>query len=146
MSANLVEWTVRMVMLVLAGLVTLSILGSIAAMSNGAGGGPDPAAGARPVLDGPPQPAPAPQPETVPAGPPPAEPEPDLPGATPDAGTIAVAAPQPERDGGPERWLEAIAYALLALAGLGAIGLVLLWRGLRRLDRIAQALEARPRH
>jgi hypothetical protein len=142
----MIEWTVRMVMLVLAGLVTLSILGSIAAMSNDAGGGPDPVAGTRPVFDSAPQPAPAPRAETVPAGPSPGEPEADARGAAPDAGAIVVAAPQPERERRPERWLEAIAYALLALAGLGAIGLVLLWRGLRRLGRIADALEARPRH
>jgi hypothetical protein len=136
MTSNLAEWVVRTVMLVLAGLVTLSILGSIAAMSNGAGVPDLRAARERPVL----APAPEPQPE------PPAEPQPispletsppPPPQAQTPAGTELVAVPAPPEEERPERWLEAIAYALLAIAGLLALLLILLWRGVRALGRIA---------
>ena len=45
----------------------------------------------------------------------------------------------------PARWLEAIAYALLALAGLLAIALLLLASAARDLKRIADSLSGRPR-
>lgn len=146
----MVEWTVRMVMLVLAGLVTLAILGSIAAMSNDAGN-PAPAAPAgRPVLGPAPQPTPGPQPRPMPAQPArPAEATPPPAGTGQGAAAgpsdMAEAAPQAAPDRERERWLEAIAYGLLALAGLAAIGLVLLWRATRQLGRIADAVEARQR-
>jgi hypothetical protein len=34
------------------------------------------------------------------------------------------------------RWLEAIAYALLAIAGIGALGVLMLWSIVRELRRI----------
>jgi hypothetical protein len=145
MSANLIEWTVRMAMLVLAGLVTLAILGSIAAMSNDAATVAPAASRGTAAVEAAPQPLPAPPAEAVPAVPPAA------PGAarrdpSPGAPAIAAGAAPPSSPGDDaERWLEAIAYGLLALAGLFAIGLVLLWRGLWQLGRIADALEARPR-
>jgi hypothetical protein len=141
MTSNLAEWVVRTVMLVLAGLVTLSILGSIAAMSNQAGVPGLSAERQRPVL------APAPKPQVaepqqsdtaaaLPSEPPPqAQP----PQAQPPAGTELVAVPAPPEKERPERWLEAIVYALLAIAGLLALLLVLLWRGVRALGRIADA-------
>ncbi|HLL31415.1 MAG TPA: hypothetical protein VK403_10500, partial [Allosphingosinicella sp.] len=55
-------------------------------------------------------------------------------------GTTAVAA-RPSREENEERWLEAIAYALLALAGVGAIGVLMLWRAVRELRRIAGSRE-----
>ncbi|HEY0026582.1 MAG TPA: hypothetical protein VGC35_01815 [Allosphingosinicella sp.] len=137
MVSNFAEWVVRTVMLVLAGLVTLSILGSIDAMSNdtvGAGfRGND-----RPVL------APAPEPSAPVQQPAPAAPAP----------ATDVSPPQPDGTGGPgqlvtspaapeeprsERWLKAIAYALLAIAGLLALLLILVCRGIRALTRIAEA-------
>jgi hypothetical protein len=141
MGSNVAEWLVRTVMLVLAGLVTLSILGSIAAMSNQAGVPGLSGERVRPVL----APAPEPQPETSPQP----RPQPDvapgasLPGAAPEPGTELVAVPAPPEEERPERWLEAIAYALLAIAGLLALLLVLLWRAVRALGRIADRAELR---
>jgi hypothetical protein len=141
MGSNVAEWLVRTVMLVLAGLVTLSILGSIAAMSNQAGVPGLSGERVRPVL----APAPEPQPETSPQP----RPQPDVgpgaspPGAASQPGTELVAVPAPPEEERPERWLEAIAYALLAIAGLLALLLVLLWRGVRALGRIADRAELR---
>ena len=137
MTSNLGEWVVRTVMLVLAGLVTLSILGSIAAMSNQAGVPDLRTQRERPVL--------APAPEPVPEQ---AQPQPGTTAGTPlaptpqteaPAGTELVAVPAPPEEERPERWLEAIAYALLAIAGLLALLLILLWRGVRALRGIAEA-------
>lgn len=145
MTPGFFEWVVRTAMLVLAGLVTLSILGSIAAMSNDAAAPPG-AGEAAPVR-------PAPGPETVPRASEAPTPEPGevaeagaggaAPGTAAEGAAIA-AAPPPAEDR-LARWLEAISYALLALAGLAAIGLLLFWRAARQLRRIAEALEARPR-
>ena len=136
MGSNLLEWVIRTAMLVLAGLVTLSILGSIAAVSNqvddpGAIGGRD-----RTVF-APPEPAP-----TEPNAQPPAPAAPDTQSSTPQpGGTTAagefVTVPAPPEEPNPDRWLEAIAYALLAIAGLFALLLILVWRGVRTLGRIA---------
>jgi hypothetical protein len=137
MTSNVAEWVVRTVMLVLAGLVTLSILGSIAAMSNEAGVPGLSAERQRPVM------APAPASETPPAEPQEvgtkaAAPAGQSPQAQPQPGTELVAVPAPPEEERPERWLEAIAYALLAIAGLLALLLILLWRGVRALTRIAE--------
>jgi hypothetical protein len=137
MGRNLTEWVVRTVMLVLAGLVTLSILGSIAAVSNQAGVPGFSGARERPVS--------APVPEREPASEPAADAAPPPPPAqqTPqaDSGSAGelVAVPAPPEEERPERWLEAIAYALLAISGLLALLLVLLWSGVRALGRIADA-------
>jgi hypothetical protein len=90
---------------------------------------------------------PGPAPEPAPSPPP--EERANAPAAAPGtAGDVGAAAPgDPRQARGEEdlaRWLEAIAYALLALAGLAALGLVLLWRATRALGRIAAALEGRP--
>ena len=141
MASNLFDWLFRLVMLVLAGMVTLSILGSIAAIS------PDarvpgfsveqPRPPVRPDQEQearPPEPRPEPTPRE---GAPQAEP----------GGQVATVAPAPEPGPDSEDWLEAIAYALLALCGLAAIGLLLLWKAVRQLRRIADepAFSARPR-
>jgi hypothetical protein len=141
MGSNVAEWLVRTVMLVLAGLVTLSILGSIAAMSNQAGVPGLSGERVRPVL----APAPEAQPETSPQPRPQPDvaPEASLPGAASQPGTELVAVPAPPEEERPERWLEAIAYALLAIAGLLALLLVLLWRAVRALGRIADRAELR---
>jgi hypothetical protein len=138
MGSSVFEWLVRTVMLVLAGLVTLSILGSIAAVSNQAGVPGLSGERQRPVL----APAPEPQPQPTPRP----QPSSDSPAPTPapataqtEPGTELVTVPAPPEEERPERWLEAIAYALLAIAGLLALLLVLLWRGVRALTRIADA-------
>ena len=136
MTTGVIDWAVRMAMLVLAGLVTLALLGSLAALSN------QPA-----PLVSPTRPPPAgPRDEvSAPTGAAAADrPSPPLQDeagpSTGTAGTAAMPAPAP-----PARWLEAIAYALLALAGLFAVAILLLWRSLRQIRRIADALEATAR-
>ena len=120
-------------MLVLAGLVSLSLLGAIAALTTPSSLPPATTAGGPPALD--PVAVPessTPQPETAPqengAA---AEGQPVAGGA---AGESVAAAP-PGEENPLERWLEAIAYALLALAGIAAIGVLLLWRMLVELRR-----------
>jgi hypothetical protein len=109
----------RFVMLVLAGLVSLSIIGAIAAMSSA--GGPRPA---------------APPPEAVRIAP--AEPQAEAPAApapgsevtSNGVGVPVVTVAQPEQPDPAEKWLEAIAYALMAITGLLALIALILWRGL----------------
>ena len=123
------EWAIRVVMLVLAGLVTLAILGSIAAMSEDGRPGGFTVEADRPLVEG----APSARPE--PAAPPA---DPGNASAPPGDGTVSVAPARvaaAETADRPERWLEAIAYALLALAGLAALMLLLLWQILRELRR-----------
>jgi hypothetical protein len=122
-------------MLALAGLVTLSMLASIAAISTEGGPGGFIPGGERRAAE------PAPEPDLE---------RPDRTVApSAEDGIEAVggagrgAAAKAERE--PGRWLEAIAYALLALAGLLAIALLLLARGARDLKRIADSLSDRPR-
>ncbi|HEY0085404.1 MAG TPA: hypothetical protein VGB65_05790 [Allosphingosinicella sp.] len=137
MVSNFAEWIVRTVMLVLAGLVTLSILGSIDAMSNDTAGAGFRGAN-RPVL------SPAPEPSAPAQQPAPAAPAPRTDASqAQQEGTGApgqlVTAPASPEEPRPERWLKAIAYALLAIAGLLALLLILVWRGVRALSRIAEA-------
>jgi hypothetical protein len=127
-----IDWFGRAVMLVLAGMVTLSIIGSIAAIPSGS-------------IENRIGMAPAPQ--TLP---PEAEQPPERPAVDPIEGSRTgraaapaqgqpMAAPAPEPTD-PDRWLEAITYALLAIVGLAALGCLLLWRGLRRIaDEVARA-------
>ena len=135
MTSNLAEWVVRTVMLVLAGLVTLSILGSIAAMSEQAG-----VPGLIPERDSPvtaPSPEQPAEPQQAADAPPAPDPGSQAAPAATGPGTELVAVPAPPEEERPERWLEAVAYALLAIAGLLALLLILLWRGVRALTRIA---------
>ena len=122
-------------MLVLAGMVSLSIIGSIASIPSGSIEG-------RIGID---------QPQSLPAEPQPA-PSPDraAPAATENSGMAApeaavaggtALAPVPPKEPGAEDWLEAITYALLALVGLGALATLILWRNLAHRRRIADALE-----
>ena len=141
MTTGLVEWTVRMVMLVLAGMVTLAIPGSISVMSSEGGTG---------VSIG--QEALRPAGEPAPSQPIARRDEPAI--ASPDsraaagaeaganaaastAGSAAPATAPDDRD----RWMEAIAYALLAIAGLLALLLLLIGRALRHLRLIAERPE-----
>lgn len=132
------DWLGRVIMLALAGMITLSIIGAIAAIPNGIV--PQQLGFERPF-------PPTPQPEAV-APVPPAQPgdsaAPDT-AVPPAAGnqvqqvTLTPAAPQPAD---AAKWLEVIAYTLLALAGLGTLAILLLWWSLRQRRRIANALEA----
>ncbi len=127
------DWIARTAMLAMAGLVTLSILGAIAAMTSDTGtrfAGPRD----RPVVEG----EPAQERETAPPAAPPGEANS---AAAASAGTqvandtTAVAVPAPSEDKAAQ-WLEAIAYALLALAGIGALAVLMLWQVVRELRRI----------
>lgn len=129
MSTTIFDWIVRTAMLAMAGLVTLSILGAIATMTNDAGTGF--AGGDRPLIEADRaqerEAAQAPR-EAAEAG--------NDATAVPaqgESGTIVAARAAP--DDKVARWLEAIAYALLALAGIGSLGVLMLWSLVRELRR-----------
>ena len=134
MPTTIFDWIVRTAMLVMAGLVTLSILGAIATMTNNPGTGF--AGGDRPILEG--EPA---QEREVARAPPATASSGDGNVATPAPGQgeggVIVAAPPPGEDK-VARWLEAIAYALLAIAGIGALAVLMLWSAVRELRRIGR--------
>ena len=130
MPNTIFDWIARTAMLAMAGLVTLSILGAIATMTNDPGTPFAP--GDRPAIE-------AERAEEREAAQAPSQPEEGkVAAAVParDQGGAIVAA-RPAEDGKEARWLEAIAYALLAIAGIGAIGVLMLWRAVRELRRIA---------
>ena len=131
------EWLGRVIMLVLAGMVTLSLIGAIASIPSGS---IETRLGVEP-RDWP-EPSPS---ERLPAPPPSAEqpsrqPPPGAAPATPQPQMVAV--PQPKQPVDAARWLESISYALIALVGILALGLVLFWRALHHWRRSADALEA----
>jgi hypothetical protein len=132
MPTTIFDWIVRTAMLAMAGLVTLSILGAIAAMTNDPGTGFP--AGDRPRVEA----EPAQERESAPA--PPAPQDGNLTAAvqTGAQGATVAAAP-PSDDDKEARWLEAIAYALLAIAGVGALGVLMLWSMVRELRRIGSS-------
>jgi hypothetical protein len=129
------EWLGRVIMLVLAGMITLSIIGAIAAIPSGI------------VQDGirmterEPLPAPPEQARPTPLepGPSPEAQAPDAAGQVVNHRSVAPAQPEPID---PAEWLESITYALLALVGIAAPATVILWRMLRERRRMADALEA----
>ena len=127
------EWLGRVIMLVLAGMITLSIIGAIAAIPSGS-------------LPG--RIGMAERQARVPEPAPPSVPEPRLdrrglesvPGdVTSNQVSAAPAAPKPLD---PAEWLEAITYALLALVGIATLATLILWRMLHQRRRIADALDA----
>jgi hypothetical protein len=128
------DWLGRVVMLAVAGLVTLSIIGAIAALPSGSGPLSDVeiVGGDQPVST----PA-APAEEALP------EPSARFDDASPAGEERPVLPPTAEREPETGPWLETIAYTLLALVGLAALGLVQLWRAARSWRRIADALESR---
>lgn len=131
------EWLGRVIMLVLAGMVTLSLIGAIASIPSGSietrlgvepRDWPEPSPSGR-IAAPPPQaeqPAPPPSSAAVPAA----------------APSETIALPQPMQPVDAARWLESITYILIALVGLLALGLVLFWRALHHWRRSADALEA----
>lgn len=132
MPTTIFDWIVRTAMLVMAGLVTLSILGSIAAMTNDPGTGL--ATGERPVIEG--ERVQEREASPVPAGPE----ESDVAAAewAPGPAAAVVAARRAAEDK-EARWLEAIAYALLAVAGVGALGVLMLANLVRELRRMGRS-------
>ena len=133
---GLVDWLGRVVMLVLAGMITLSIIGAIAAIPSGS---IETRLG---VERGEwPQPLPAEKAVPPPQAAPPA-PTPPAPATSASSETRLAAAAQPKSKPSAAEWLEAITYTLIALAGLAAFGLLLFWRALHHWRRSADALEA----
>jgi hypothetical protein len=128
------DWAGRVVMLVLAGMITLSIIGAIAAIPSGTVQtrmGMEPRAWPEPRPIAEPQPVPAqPQTERIP---------PATSAPAPQAGTVLAPARKEPVD--PAGWLEAITYALLALVGAVVFAIVLLWRAVGHWRRSADALE-----
>ena len=135
MRSGFLDTLTRIVMMVLAGMVSLSIIGAIAAMSEG-GGGP-----AGTVFVQKPQPAPVEAGETE-AAPASGAGRGGLgrSGATGEAAAPAGAVAGPATDESA-KWLEVIAYVLFALAGLFALLALILWRILADLRRAADAAE-----
>lgn len=131
------EWLGRVVMLVLAGMVTLSIIGAIAAIPSGSIQAPfqieRPRVGER--GQAPPAPVevlPAPRAGEASGGTSPQS-------GTPPLQSDLVVAPPKASD--LELWLEAITYVLLALAGIAALATIILWRMLHQRRRMADVLE-----
>lgn len=134
------EWLGRVIMLVLAGMITLSIIGAIAAIPSGT----SIERLARPEQPVPDLPASQQADAVVPAQPPAAtEPEDQSTISDPKAAQLSIEPKQAEAPD-PARWLEVIAYALLALAGLVALGLLLVWRNLRRVAAALEIMAGRP--
>lgn len=131
---NTLDWVSRVVMLVLAGLVSLSIIGSIAAIPSGSIASLDddgPSYGPSPTRTTEPD-----QQQSFEAAR--GDQAPGMAGG--EAGTAIEVAPK-EEEADPARWLEAITYALIALVGLAALATLILWRTLHERRRIADALE-----
>ncbi len=125
-----VDWLARTAMLVLAGLATLALIGSLASVSNS------------PIADAFPGPL-AVQDIAAPSEAPPAstggerstEPAPDAPTATMQQ-TVERAADARDREAA--RWLRALTYAVIALAAIAAAGVVALVRICGHLARVAE--------
>ncbi|HEY0013701.1 MAG TPA: hypothetical protein VGB79_12720 [Allosphingosinicella sp.] len=137
MRRTALDTLVRIVAMVLAGMVTLSILGAIAAMSEGGG---------RPAFPLDPRPSAMPEPRIEGPAPEPARDGLRRSGSSGETTVTAAAPPQPP---GPEersaQWLEVIAYVLFAIAFLLALGVLALWRlstNLRRLANSRQKVSA----
>ena len=127
------EWLGRVVMLVLAGMITLSIIGAIAAIPSGS---IETRFGAEPSN----QPLPSEEALLPSAADPPTPPAQEARPAS-GGGTQLVTASRPQKAPTAAEWLEAITYALLAIVGLAAVGILLLWRAVHHWRRGADALE-----
>ena len=143
------DWLGRVIMLVLAGMITLSIIGSIAAIPSGSSierqiGIERTEWPQAPAREPPPAAAPEAQAERPEQAQPSTEQEPGAAGQKGESQVAVPAAPPPAEPIDPTRWLEVIAYALLALVGLAAFGVLIGLRSLHHRRRIADALEALP--
>lgn len=127
------DWLGRVIMLVLAGMITLSIIGAIAAIPSGI-------LPERIGMAERPLPVPEPEPTSAP------EPRADQTSSGSTTGDVTsnqVSVVPAERETvDPAQWLEAIFYVLLALVGIAALATMILWRMLHQRRRIADALEA----
>lgn len=122
------DWLGRVALLVLSVLATLSLVGSLASVSGGRLGDAVPGrVGASTPVAEEARPAPLETGETSEM--------PDLVNGTAPTGTVAVERPRAEDE--IARWLKALTYAVLALAGFAAAGLLALLRITAHLARIA---------
>ena len=125
------DWLGRTLLLVMAGLATLSIIASVASVSNIHGTSPS-RSGSDTLAER------VAAPET-----PPVEPNPraasEAPVASTDQGGVltALSATDPQ-DGEIARWLESLTYSVLALAGFMAAALLVLLRITALLARIVE--------
>lgn len=122
-----VDWLLRTILLVLACLATLSLIGALASVSGGSLGDAFPGRIEAPALEAPLPPDPMGTRE--PAGLD-AEPSRD--------GTLSAATPSTAPAAELARWLKALTYALLALTGFAATGVVALVHVGAQLRRIAE--------
>lgn len=128
MPTTIFDWVARTAMLAMAGLVTLSILGAIAAMTNDTGTRFVPP-GDRPVVEG----ERVEEPEAAQSPSRPTEGGNAVAGAPAPGSSVTAAAAPPAPEDKVARWLEALTYALLALVGVGALAVLMLWNILREL-------------
>lgn len=128
---RVLDWLGRTLLLVMAGLATLSIIASVASVSNIHGTPPD-RAPTRSIAER--TEAPQPQPQLVEPG----EPSPDPIASDDDSGMLATLSAADAQDGEIARWLESLTYAVLALAGFMAAALLVLLRITALLARIAE--------
>jgi hypothetical protein len=119
------DWIGRVLLLVLSGFATLSLIGAIAQVADTAA---DRALSPPPVETV--EREAVPLPDAVPL-----PPQADDPVAT-ESATIAAAPPRP--DAAIARWLQALVYAVMALAGFVAAGVIVLLRITAILSRIAE--------
>lgn len=131
------DWITRVIMLALAGMVSLSIIGTIAAIPSGTIEGRIGLEESRRTAD---EVSPDEQ-RTQPEG----EPSAARPEAPPGTQAVSTPAPAPAPTAEEKivQWLEAITYALIALVGLAGLATLALWRGVQERRRIADVLEAR---
>jgi len=125
------DWLGRTLLLVMAGLATLSIVASVASVSNIHGSTPS-RSGSETVGDR------FETPET-----PPVEPRERVSSEAPIGeseadGVLAALSAADAQDGEIARWLESLTYAVLALAGFMAAALLVLLRITALLARIAE--------
>lgn len=149
MRTSPLDLLVRIVSMVLAGLVSLSLLGAIHTATQGVG--PADAPGGFRVRSDPPAPAPPAEEQGLRrAAGDEAEGEGKADGVAPGAGegtgagageAVSVPPEPPTPAERSARWLEVIAYLLFALTGIAALIALGLWRGVRELGRSADAAE-----
>jgi hypothetical protein len=135
MRSSPTDLLVRIVSMVLAGLVSLSLIGAIHTATQGSG--PERPGGFT-VESAPTQPRTEPdgeQDSRVDAG------NGIAGGGESSGGAIAVPAPPPGPAERSARWLEVIAYLLFALTGVAALVALGLWRAAGELRRAADAAE-----
>ncbi|TKD52886.1 hypothetical protein [Sphingomonas baiyangensis] len=128
MEVKLLDFLGRIALLVLSGSATLALIGAIAQVAETAPGVPPP--GERIAIE-------AAAPDRI-------EPEPRFPDApgedmapAPPLDAALVSAGQAAADRETARWLEALTYAVMALAGFAAAALLMLLRIAASLARIA---------